>query len=380
MNIIYIVGIVLIVLSVVLQKNKKLSPYWGFILVFLIMGFQEGIEGDFMGYKTTFNSIGVASASSVVGEAYEWGWYYLMLIFSIFPFWFFVMSLAGFQSFVLVKYAQTYERHEYQYLAPILFFFTFNMMLMQMKAMGQGAAIEMTMLAFLLVDKTKKPWWPAIIAFFAFTIHNSAVVMWPFLLLYYAVKKKGNSNSVLKIFDVRLLPYIMTGIYIFLFVIKQSFLGQYLTPLAFGMMEGSGLHYAGYLDEMNTAEGLTTFLDDSTTSPLIVAYDGVIVFLVSWLYRFANPHMRVLILMSIIAAIGDMMFFGLGSLYRIFMYFTVFNIIVYPALVKQIKVKYGGLAALALIVLLVAYAMKTSIPWMLETEAGRFGTYHFVFF
>ena len=379
MNIILTTGIALIIASLILQKNKKISPYWGFILVFLIMGFQEGVEGDFMGYKTTFNSLGAVSGTSVVGDAYEWGWYYLMLVFSIFPFWFFVMSLAGFQSLVLVKYSQTYEKHEFLYLGPILFFFTFNMMLMQMKAMGQGVAIEMMILSFLLVDKTRKPWWPAIIALFAFTIHNSALILWPFLLLYYLVKKSGNSNAVLKLFDRRLLPYIMTGIYIFLYVIKQSFLGQYLTPLAFDMMEGSGLHYSGYLDDMNTAEGLSSFLEDSTSSPLIVAYDGIIVFLVSWFYQYASPRMRVLSLMSILAAIGDMLFFGLGALYRVFMYFTVFNIVVYPALVKQIKLKYGGIWALALIILLIAYAMKTSVPWMLEAEAGRFGTYHFVF-
>ena len=112
---------------------------------------------------------------------------------------------------------------------------------------------------------------------------------------------------------------------------------------------------------------------------LIVLYDAIIMFLVAWYYRFADSRMRVFCWASMVAAIGDMLFFGIGSLPRIIMYLVVFNLAVYPAVATQLNRKFGRIWALAFLVLLLGYAVKTSLPWMLGTDGGRFGTYRFIF-
>ena len=50
MNIILTVGLLLIIVSYATRKSKY-APLIGFAFVFLIMGFQSGVEGDYMNYK-----------------------------------------------------------------------------------------------------------------------------------------------------------------------------------------------------------------------------------------------------------------------------------------------------------------------------------------
>ncbi len=383
MNIILTVGIILIVLSFLFRNNKSISPCWGFLLVFLIMGFQEGVEGDFMTYKEKFGLLARMGREEATEGAFEFGWLILRRIFGWGPFWLFVFCISLFQSIVLCKLTKKYCDNRYQYLAAILFFFTFQMMLWQMKALRQGLAIEIMALAFLLIDEKKSFWPPLLCGFIAFTIHNSSLIIDPFLLVYYFKKNNKEdvqSRSKNRLLNSRLFPVYTTAFYFFIYAIKISFLQEYLTPLAFLMMDNTGSHMAGYLDESNTKEGLFSLMDlEEGTSPLLVAYDAIIVFVVSWYYQIASSKMRVFALISIIAAFGDMLFYGLGSLPRLFMYYTVFNIIVYPSVCQQINNKYGNMVAFVFVVLLIAYAWKTSVPWMLATEDGRFGTYHFMF-
>ena len=75
-----------------------------------------------------------------------------------------------------------------------------------------------------------------------------------------------------------------------------------------------------------------------------------------------------------------MLLFGMGSLPRIAMFYIVFNILTYPKLVEVVSHKYGKTVALVLIVFLVGYAIKTSLPWITGTDGDQFGTYRFVFF
>ncbi len=383
MNTILSVGIILIVFSFLLRNNKSIPPYWGFLLVLLIMGFQEGVEGDFMTYKEKFDSLARSGHEEATAGAFEFGWLILRRLFSWGPFWLFVLCISLFQSAILCKLTHKYCERKYQYLAAILFFFTFQMMLWQMKALRQGLAIELMALAFLFVDEKKSYWSPLLCAFIAFTIHNSSLIIVPFLLVYYFKKNNkefGHSGRKHRWLNSRFFPVYTTVLYFFLYAIKITFLQQYITPLALLMMNNTGSHLVGYLDESNTQEGIFALMDlEEGTSPLLVAYDAIIVFVVSWYYQMASSKMRVFSLISIIAAFGDMLFFGLGSLPRLFMYYTVFNIIVYPSVCQQINNKYGKMVAFVFVVLLIAYAWKTSVPWMIATEGGRFGTYHFIF-
>lgn len=369
MNIILVTGILLIIAS--LATEKKYKPYIGFAFVFLIMGFQSGVEGDFMAYMQEYNGL---SASQVVDSRTiedEPVFPYLMKFFSFFsPYWLFILLMSLFECYVLERFVSRYAKGPYQFIAAILFFFAFNMMLMQMKALRQGFAIELMVAAFLLLERKKKkfPWVPLLLAVTAFFTHNSSLVAVPFLILFYFATRRD--NFLTKTGNGDLFPVIMVGIYLFVYFIKTTILNDYL--ISFALLSDEDFRLSGYFSE-NEMENAFNI------SWLIVLYDAIIMFLVAWYYRFADSRMRVFCWASMIAAIGDMLFFGIGSLPRIIMYLVVFNLAVYPAVALQLSKKFGKIWALAFLVLLVGYAVKTSLPWMLGVDDGRFGTYRFIF-
>lgn len=369
MNIVLTTGILLIIVSLLTEKRYK--PYVGFAFVLLIMGFQSGVEGDFMGYMQEYNEM---TGSQVVDSRTiedEPVFPYLMKFFSYFsPWWLFVILLSLFEVAVLEKFVERHTSGRYQFLAASLFFFSFNMMLLQMKAMRQGFAIELMLLSVLLIEKQKKgkiPWMAILTVVAAFFCHNSAAVAIPFVVLFYFANR--NPQFLTKTGNSGFFPLLTLGIYFVVYILKTSILNEYL--IGFALLD-EDFRLAGYLDEKEMENAFNI-------SWLIILYDAVIVFLVSWYYRFADGKMRVFIWASIVAAIGDMLFFGIGSLPRIIMYLVVFNLAVYPAVAMKIDKKFGRLWALVFVVFLLGYAVKTSLPWMLGVDEDRFGTYQFVF-
>lgn len=370
MNIILVVGILLVLSSLLI--GEKYKPYYGFAFVFLIMGFQSGVAGDFMGYMEEYNSI--ASMGEVVSRTIEDEpvFPYIMKFFTYFaPFWLFVLSLSLFEVFVIERFVNKYSFGHYQFISAILFFFSFNMMLLQMKALRQGFAIELVLLSVLFIDKQKNnkvPWLAALAVLLAFLSHNSSLVALPFLLLFYIATR--NDSFISKFGNRWFFPVLTVGVYLFVYFIKTTILNEYLIGLA--MLSDEDFRLSNYFSENEMDNAFKI-------SWLIVLYDAVIVLIVSWYYRYANSRMRVFCLASIVAAIGDMLFFGIGSLPRIIMYLVVFNLVVYPAVTQQISKKFGKFWATLFVVFLFGYAIKTSLPWILGTDDGRFGTYQFVF-
>ena len=384
MNTILAVGILLIIVSYVTRKSNY-ALLIGFAFAFLIMGFQSNVEGDYMGYMENYNRMFTGGGAESRTMEDEPVFTYVMKFFSFFsPWWLFVIFLSVFQTTVLVWLVSKYALRQYRFIAPVLFFFTFNMMLLQMKAMRQAFAIELMVLAMMEIDRTtitkkneliltstkskrKIPWMPILLAVAAFFSHNSAALMFPFLLLFYIVKR--NQHGLLHSGNSWLFPVIITALYLFLYEIKLIFLNQYL--ISFAMLD-EDFRLASYLGENE--------LDNQfQISWLIVLYDAIIVFLVAWCYRFADSKMRVFSWISIAAAFFDMLFFGIGSLARMQMYFVVFNLVVYPHVALHLRKKCGSIAVLVFLVFLLGYAVKTSYPWIIGMDEGRFGTYRFIF-
>lgn len=369
MSIILVTGILLIIAS--LATEKKYKPYIGFAFVFLIMGFQSGVEGDFMNYGSTFDMLSRAQTIDSRTIEEEPVFPYLMKFFGFFaPYWLFILAISLFECYILVRFVDRYAKGPFQFLAAILFFFTFNMMLMQMKALRQSFAIELMVAAFMLLERKKRriPWGPLLLAVVAFFTHNSSLIAIPFLALFYFAVR--NDHFLTKAGNGGMFPVIMVAIYFFIYYMKTTILNEYL--IGFALLSDEEFRLSNYFSE-NEMENAFTI------SWLIVLYDAIIMFLVAWYYRKADSRMRVFCWASMIAAIGDMLFFGIGSLPRIIMYLVVFNLAVYPAVALQLSKSFGKVWALAFLVLLVGYAVKTSLPWMLGMDGGRFGTYRFIF-
>lgn len=368
MSIILIVGFILIIISPLYKKQR--SPYWGMLFVLIIMGLQEGVKGDFMVYKSFYEG-----GWQITTTEDEPVWNFLQSFFSSYlSFGFFILVLSSFQCWVLWKVGNRFGSKQYGFLGPILFFFTFNLMLLQMKAIREGLAVEVCVLAYYLIAKNIGVIWSITFIIISFFIHNSAIAIAPFIILQIVVTfYKGMDNDSLEIDEphVILFPIIMTTIYIVVYSMKEWGLMQWLDQLA--LLAGEDFRIASYLTKDQQ------YIGDSNISPLLILYNGIMVFLCSWFFQRADRRYKILAIASIVSCFGEMLLVGLGTLPRILMYYSVFNILTYPKLTELIARKFGKPYAVVLMGFLLGYAIKTSSYWMTISEDDRFGTYYFVF-
>lgn len=368
-----VIGILLAIFGIFTRKRYNLIL--GVSVVFFVMAFQSNVLSDYQNYLESYNYMQQSGNMDVRTVEDEPLWAGIFWLFSsIFPFWFFIVFLAAVECLVLYIFIRRYCKNSNMWLAAVLFYFTFNMMLLQMYVIRQSFAISFVLLAFLALDKKKKLLLPLVIALLAFLIHNSSVVALPFLILYYFYEKKDTLKVTSgKFGKLTATPIILTALFFGVYMFKDMFLNQYLAPLSMAMDEDFRL--AGYLNA-DSSDGMSNMF---IISPLIAIYDGIIVFLVSWFARDASRKMQVFCIISICVAFGDMLLFGIGSIPRILMYLALFNLPVYTAMVTQTRKQFGGIWSLLLIVLLIGYAVKTSLPWLLGTDGDQFGNYKFIF-
>ena len=371
MNIILTAGILLIIFSSLFRK--KLPPYIGLLVVFIIMGFQDGIPGDYFNYKYLYDG----HAGLAVYHDTEPIWELLFRTFSlIMPFWGFVLIMTGFECLVLARVGGKYGSKEYGWVGPILFFFSFYMMLVQIKALREGLSVEFIVLSIYLASEKKGTLKGIGFFLVAMFIHEAAIVALPLVLTQIYMARHNdhvrvNKNEKKTLFS-KMFPFILLGVYIFIYTLKVTALSEWLEGLA--MFTGDSMRLSSHFErDLQFAEG-------NEMSILVVIYNGIMVFLSSWLLNKVEKKYFVLILAAIIGCFIEMLFWGIGSLPRIGMYFIVFNIYTYTILLETISYRYGKIFAFTLIVLLVGYAMKSSLPMILNSDTVmQLASYKFIF-
>jgi len=327
------------------------------------MGFQSGVEGDYYGYFDEYNEI--QQGVPFLGHETEMAWFFLNKTFSFVSFPVFIFIISVLQYLILSNFVKKFVSKPYQYIGAILFYFTFSFMLLQMKAIRQGLAVEFSIMAFIYVDN-KNIWKPVFLILAAYCIHNSSIIIAPFIIWYHFSKKFSWFERKILRKDF-FYPILWTAIFLIVYSLKEVVLNNFLYSKAYTM---EILRFSGYLNDIKFQFDI---------SWLIVSFDALMVFTLTWFYKFASPTMRFFSVLAVIAAFSDMLLFGLGTLPRIFLYFSIFNVVVYPNVAQSIARKFGYVVSFVYIVISVGYAFKTSLPWMLETIDGRFGSFKFIF-
>lgn len=370
--IILYIGILLIIYSMFsgeLTRNYK--PTIGFMFIFFIMAFQSNVQGDYMSYMEDF---GMGYSRTMNTEPL---WVLLQKPFYSFGWKYFIFFMVLFQIWVVCRISKLYASNHYQYLGAILFFFTFGMMLIQMKALRQGLAIEICLLPFIMKFENKNRllncilhcYGPVVIAYL---IHNSAIVgLLPATALFMMYQKSWFQKTKNSYKGEWFVPTVITIIFCVLYLFKHSVFSELFTKLS-TIVTMNDIRLGGYLlsDQENELFDI---------SWLIVLYDAIMVFLSTWYYRYINGKGRILTLMAIISFFADMLFFGMGSLPRIGYFFVIANVIVIPCLASLISKRFGKLYTLLFIFLCLGYSIKTSLPFLLEMDNGGFGAYKFIF-
>lgn len=362
--IILYVGILLIIYALI--SGNKYKSEVGFLFIFLIMGFQSGVDGDFYRYKDEFENFSWSS-HFFRKEEYTWGYLtYFFQRFTTFPI--FVCILSAFKCFVIFKFVQRFAGNNYKYLCAILFFFTFNYMMMQMKAMRQGLALELCITSLLLIDNEKKKsiYLAIITSILGYYSHHSSLICITLVWGYYFYLKSKFAKRNLSL--SKMTPIIVTSLALALFILKKTVLDKYLVPIISTIDND---HYMNYAQDFIENSGAMSFL--------VVFYEIIVIFLLCWYLQYAGKKLRYLTFIAIIGMFTDILFFGTGSVQRILLYFSFTNFVIFPNIVYSAKKHWGTLPATIIIIILVGFALKTSVSWLISGNEEMFGQYKFIF-
>lgn len=359
--IIFVVGVLLMLYGFI--KNKTYSVYVGMCFVLLIMGFQEGVQGDFMGYKHSF-TYGLDSSYTLKETEFS----YISLVnffqFTSFHVYVFFHSLA--QCLILAYALKTYVTKRFQNFGWLVFFFTTGCMLIQMKAMRQGYAIETVLLAFILLDKNK-----IILSLVTLVIgwgfHNSAMVFIP-LYLILLINKLGLLSRInfQTIIHSRLFPMSVALGCIVIYILKSTLIDVYILP---------------YLMTLEFAyEGYAEALVATSISWWIICFFSLFAYAIGCYIKEEHDSTKQIIAIgTLIDIYGSIMVWGLGNLQRVFHYYTIYGVLCYPLVADFLRTKYGKNVSIIFMFLYLVFAFMFSSRWLFSSVDDMFATYKFSF-
>ena len=373
---ILVVGILLIIYGII--AKQKYSVWVGMFFVLLIMGFQEGIPGDYMEYKDIYKSgtvdVGTMFSTAKEGEfAYIWTNETLSMFMN---FHWFVLITAIIQCLAMGLMIKNYAIKNYQFYGVLLIFFTFYIMMIQMKAMRQGYAIDMLLFAYYLLGK-RKFIWSLIPVVLAYGFHNSSIIAIPFFLILWIImflrrKDKEENYTPVTINQKRGLGaaiWASAGLLVF-YVLKFVVFANYINPFLEGL---DAFEYSGYLDAM----------ESRSIAWWILFYHVVIVFAVTYYYVNEKEFFRrYLALLTLVALFLNIATFGFGNLMRVQAYFIIFSIVIFPNVAGMFHKNYGKKIATAFVLFNLLYVMYGSVFNMvsMNTDSGTgFGPFTFSF-
>lgn len=366
--IILVVGLLLILYGFF---SKKYSVWVGILFVLLIMGFQEGVPGDYMDYKYIFNIGGIKYDSfHTTLKENEFAFNWVTEIFSKFMnFHLFVLLTSIVQCLAMGLIIKNYAEKKYQYFGVLLIFFNFNIMLLQMKAIRQGYAVDLLLLSFYLLGK-RKYYWSILPAVLAYGFHNSSIIAIPFFVVLWVIMFTNSKKKDLKRTMPRtpkngslLIPMYVLFVFFVFYFLKYTIFADYINVWIASM---ETFQYEGYLKQFEERRDISWW---------ILLYHAVSVYLVVLYYTkeiaFFRRYLALLVLVALFLTVGT---FGLGDVMRVPMFFICFSIVVFPNVAEMLETSYGKKYALGYVFFNLAYVMYTSVTIMTRYDVNSDGT------
>lgn len=207
-----IVSLIAIFLAYLSQfKSLRKSLEYGFVLLTIIASIQYNYGTDYMAYynlwEVKYNSLDIDELVHNFFGQTDWtepGWMLLNTIFG-FNYGFFVLVavISVVENFVYYRLTKDYVPIKWRWFAVFLYVGLDSLYLLNFSMLRQGLAVALFVAAIMLMNKmnNKKG---LLIAFaliiFAFTIHRSAAVCIPFVLLCYLPLRKTRTISMALLF------------------------------------------------------------------------------------------------------------------------------------------------------------------------------------
>ena len=361
----YIYGVLFVLIDYILYKSRaNVPPFFYFFGAFLIMGFQDAAGGDYLASMKVYNSIDVGIGAY---RSDEFLWRFLNLTFNRLgiPFWGFILFQSLINTAIISKFASKYiADRRYWILAFAIFYFTFNYMMFHMTGMRQSFALELCLLSVILFDE-KKYLHSIMVLLAGRFVHSSAIIMLIVVLFVYLMETK-RFKWLLNIVSSKFAAIILIAIFVFVYINKALLSEVIVTKVLQQDMGG----FENYIRELS---------DTSYSSDLIYLYNIILLCLSLFMMTKVVGICKIFMLLTAISSISAVIFVGAGSLFRVFLYFEIFNVVTIP-LIIQYFFKINKIMGVLLIIFFIAYAFKTSMPYMVgEQEYHHYNNYHFIF-
>lgn len=311
----FIVGIIALFFSYLSKCYKNdIGLLVSFILIFFFLAFRFNYGNDYSHYNHLFYDINANFVAYLKGDyRVEFGWVILNKIFYPFGFFTMIFSLALFYCIVYYNFIKKFVKSENYWFAIIIFYFNSNYLLVQLSAMRQTLAIILFIysLNYIINKKYLKS---ILFIFLAFSFHNSAVIIYPIVLISLFLNFKIN---IVKIVIIEI-------VFISFFVIGELLKSQLIDFMSF-IFEN---RYLNYLDWEIEKPSLINIFVYSTLLIIVLKFYNRMDFKFKILNKLFVFGILFLPLGFIIPISGRMAY-----------YFLPLSIVIYPKIFELIKSK-----------------------------------------
>lgn len=364
--VLYILGFVYIFISFVFRK--KYNPFWGWLIVFIVMAFQSNVPGDYVSYLTDFIKI-AADSYHLDSLQTEKGWNYINYIFSkVANFKVMIFCISLVEYLALASFTKRYALRGFAFLSALIFYFSTNMMLFQMKGIRQGLAVELSLMALMFIDLKgvkRGGFYSILLLILSYFIHSSSAIFFPFVFIAILMKKydwsmfKSSSQNFI-------FPSVITSIYVLLYIFKVVAI-DFIQPLLLGLSLGGSEGYFGEMEFVNY-------------NILITVCGAIFTFAVAYVMQVQNGFLKFLSLLTLIALFMEMFFYGMGNLFRLTLYVGIVSLVALPNVSSYLCMKNHKIAAWIFAGLVIAYFWRGFITQTIYHSYNGFDNYMFLFF
>ena len=337
----------------VLKNGLELA----FSIIILVSCIRYDYGNDYMAYFERFKSVvnyDYSISEILFGKDFdkEKGWYILCKLFSPFGFFTLVAFISIVQNVIYYNFIKKEVAKKHWYLAMFIYLFNNSFFLVQLSMMRQALAISLFVFAWTYIKK-KKLIPSLVLIYLATTIHQSAMILYPFILWAF----------IPKMCKYKYLAYIYIIIFLLLMTNSELLNDIFVGVMSIDDFEGYMVYEGG---NKITKYGLGFVLN---LLPLIIS-----------LYYLKNGHEENKKLIVSLSCIGALIIpFGeiIQLLGRVAYYFNIFSIVVVPITYFSINHKYIRNLLLFIFVFmnLYNYVLFFSSPiWI-----NKYSTFHTIF-
>lgn len=338
-------------------RNYKNGLKVAFIIITILSCLRYDFGNDYMGYMREFFSNDKYSIDYILfSDSFKDKFWFILQKFIRPLGWFlFAALISVFCNIIYYNLIKIYVQRKYYWLSFFIYVFTFDMFVLQQSMIRQGLAIAVMAWVYMLIDKfQKKNFILIIIALaFAISIHKSAAIVLPFLLLKFLPLK-----------NTKVLPSLLIGFFIIAFSAGR-FLESTIYDLL--MLEIFSTYALDYGLEDGVGIGIRAIIE------FIPFFVGIYYL---GLKRTLNGP-RFIIVMSTMATILFPLTTVIHLISRIIFYFGILYIVSIPITYSEIKNKLIRYSLLTLFIVTQLYVYFDRFSHPVYQKA--FSEYHTIF-